>query len=259
MVEVLKGSQTAVAEADIRLITGDQRSGKSNTGVALAIDDSVKQMDKLITPTGEFIKAQALTKEDRKYLMNMGVMPGMHKYAKVFSDDGKQSKIIKIPNDYLIGSPVKIFANFHIYGIANFAFISLVDILQYMNTELFNDAWILSDESVMTDARNSMEAGGKLVAIWGATMGKRNAKLCFMVQYASQIELRFRLFAKTRIECTYDKVRKLITVEVKKAGQSTFSYDYYAPNYWRFYDTNELPQVPQEKIDRALAKYYSRK
>lgn len=241
---------------DIRLINGEQRSGKSTTGVAFAADEYYEQLDGIVSPSGEVIKAKCLTKDEKQYLGRHGITPNIFKYVRVLSDDGKESKIIRIPKDFIVSSPVHIFANFHLYGLY-YSYISLADIVQYMNEPLFNGAWILSDESVMTDTRNSMERAGKLIANFGATIGKRNAHMCLMTQYNEMIERRYRLFHTMRVLCSYESKTKIITCEIKKRGEPAFSYDYWAVNYFRFFDTNELVPVPQDKIDRTLAGMYA--
>ena len=250
-------AQEPATFADIKLINGEQGSGKSTTGVAFASDDYYDKLEAIVSPSGEFIKAKVLSKEDKLYLQKCKIRPNIFKYVRVFSDDG-ESKIVKIPDGFIVKSPVKIFANFHLYGL-EYAYISLADIIMYINTDLMNDAWILSDESVMTDARNSMENAGKLTASFGGSIRKRNSHMCLMVQYNEMIERRYRLFHTMRVLCSYDAQSKVITCDMKKRGESTFSYDFWSPNYWRFFNTEELVHVPQDKIDRTLAKMYGAK
>lgn len=252
------GSKTPPTYADVRIATGDQRSGKSNTITALSIGDYYTKLDGIISPSGQIIKAKSIDKSvnpnDYNLLKKCGLSPNKLKYVRVYSPDGKQSKLIKIPQGYLVKSPVHIFANYHLFGV-RFSYISIDDVVQNMNTELFNDAWILSDESAMTDARNSMDKAGKLMAQFGATIGKRNAKFCLAAQYNEMAERRFRLFATTRITCSFDEETKFITLDIKKKGEPAYTIDYYAPLYWKFFKTQEIIAVPQHKIDRALGNF----
>lgn len=240
--------------ADIRLFTGEQGSGKSNTLVAFPVGDYYSQMTALITPSGARIKAHSLTKEDKLILQQSKIFANKLQYCRVFSDDGKQSKLIRIPKDYLVESPVHIFANFHLYGI-RYSPISITDIIENLNEPTFDEGWILSDESVMTDARNSMEAFGKLSATFGGMIRKRAAHLCVAAQYNEMVERRLRLFATTRITCSYDETTGYITLTIKKRGEPEFSTDYWAKTYWRFFDTKELIKVPPQKIRRALTNF----
>lgn len=241
--------------ADIRLITGSQRNGKSNSLVAFPLEDYIDHLTAIMSPSGNKIKAKTINANDKSILKQCGLRPNKLDYVRVFSNDDKQSKLIKIPRDYMVLSPVHIFANFHLYGV-RFSYIGITDIIENINTQLFDDSWILADESVLTDARNSMESMGKLVAMFSATIGKRNAKLCVAAQYHEMVERRIRLFATTTVTCSYDKDTKFITCDIKSPNEPEFSVDYYAPLYWRFFNTKELIQIPQEKIDRALARIY---
>lgn len=244
-------NNTPRAYADVKLILGDQGSGKTCTGVALAKDDFYDQLIGIESPSGEIIKARCLNIEDKIYLEERGIFPNMFKHVRVFSDDGKESKIIMLPKDYRVVSPVKIFSNFHLFGL-KYSFIELGDIVQYLNSDLFTNAWILSDESVMTSARNSMTAVGKLLAGLGATIRKRDLHFCQMSQYNRMIDWQFRAFATTRILCSYDELTKIITCDITERGQPKKSVSYWAPEYFKNFDTKEVPKVP----DRTLAKAF---
>ena len=236
-------------EADIRLLLGDQRSGKSNSMVAFAKDDYYDQLTGIMSPSGGILKAKSLTTDDKKLLERKDIHPNVFKYVRVFN--GKESKITKIPIGWTVESPVRIFANFHLYGL-RYCYITLADIIQYLNSDVFHNAWILSDESVMTDARNSMTNAGIIIATLGATVGKRNIHFCQSAQYNEMVERRFRLFATTRVLCSYEPKTKMITLDIKKRGANNRSVSYYAPIYWRNFDTNELIKVPEKKLARAL-------
>ena len=248
------GSKTPPTYADVKIITGDQRQGKSTVLVAYPVDDYYNNLNAIVAPNGLRIKAKSVSKgvnpADNLLLRRAGIVPSKFKYVRVFSEDERQSKLITIPKGYFVDSPVKIFANFTLFGIS-FVKISLDDVIRYKDTPLFNDAWVLSDESAMTDARNSMTKAGILMAQFGATVGKRNAHFCVAAQYLEQIERRFRLFATTTISCTYDEDTQYVTVDVTRRGEK-FTTDFYQPLYRPFYKTQELIASPQHQIDRAL-------
>jgi hypothetical protein len=241
-----------VTEAKITLITGSQRSGKSTTGIAYAIDDYYKNLNYIVSPTGERVKARSLNQEEKSLLKNRGVSYNMFNPIVALSDDEKQSKIIYIPKGWAVASSVRIFANFHLYGIP-FVYTDLAMLIQYLNGDLLKDAWMLSDESVMTSARNSMTKAGKIMQSFGATIGKRNLHFCQMSQYSGMIAQEYKIFATTRIDCTYDKHTHYVTCDIDKNGEPKQSVSFWAPTYWRFFDTNELIKVPQKRIDDATA------
>lgn len=192
-----------------------------------------------------------LSRQDKKFLIAHGKNPSIFKYIRVFSDDGQYSKIIERPKGWLVLSPVQVFCNFHLFGV-KYAYTTLGRIIEYMNTDLMTNCWILSDESSDTDARDSMTGAGKLVAKFGATIGKRRAHMILLSQYPEMIERRYRLFRTTKVMCNYNSATKCITCDIKMRDKPPFSVTYYAPPYWKFYDTNEIIKVAQKKIDKAL-------
>ncbi len=241
--------------ADIRIINGELRSGKTGTGVGFAIDDHYKKLTGIVSPNGEILKARSLNNGEGLMLKKAGVKDWRSyrlKYVRIYASDENQSKIIRIPKGWFVVSPVKIFSNLHLYGV-KYAYISLADIIEYMNTDLFDDSWILSDESVMNDPRNSMERAGKLSASFGTSVGKRNIRMCFMIPFNEMLERRYRLFHTMRVLCTFDPQTRYITLDITKRGEPEFSTDYYAPIYWPFFNSREVIPVPQYKIDRTLA------
>ncbi len=251
------GSKTPPTYADIRLLMGPQRAGKSTVLTAFPVGDYYDKMTSIISPSGQVLKAKSVSRvanpNDYALLKKAGVYPNKFKYVRVYSPDEKQSKLIKIPQGWLVESPVHIFANYSLFGV-RFRRITLDDVIRYMNTELFNDAWILSDESAMTDARNSMDRAGKLIAQFGATIGKRNAKFCVAAQFSEMVERRFRLFATTIINCSFDEDTNYITIDVVSNGDK-YSTDFWQPLYRPFFRTQEIVAVPQYKQDSALGKF----
>jgi len=225
------------AEADIRILTGPQGSGKSMTGVAYPVDDY-------------FEKAKAIFPSGKQYPI-IGTFP----YYLCKTNDGR---ILKLPNDYRtrgirIESPVKIFANFKLFGL-KYIYTDMKMMIQNMNSPLITDAWFLIDESFMIDKRNSMTQVGKIVAQFSATIRKRRLHLVIMVQYKSFAELRLRIFATQTILCEYDKRMGVVTLTISKKGEKrkqTVSYN--SMQYRRYYDTYELIPIPEHVIERAKA------
>jgi hypothetical protein len=55
--------------------------------------------------------------------------------------------------------------------------------------------------------------------------------------------------------CSYDEDKHEITITVRKKGERrsrTFP-PFYAPYYWPYFNTDELIQIPQSQISKALA------
>jgi hypothetical protein len=245
-----------MTEADIRGIFGDQRKGKSCLGVAFAVDDAIDKMVG-IRFNGQYYKAQCLNDEELLALERNGIQAYKPTHCRIFSKDGR-SKIIEMPKGAIIDTPVRIFANFHLYGIP-YVYMDGMLLITYINTDLITNGWILMDESTMNDARDSMTREGKITAKFGAQAAKRGLHLCTIAQYYEQIERRYRLFKTTTIECIeYDKETHYITCNVKEKGEEQQQTEFYSPPYWRYYNTNEIIGVPQHQVDDAATKMNSR-
>lgn len=222
-------------DADIRILVGDQGQGKTNTGTAYAVDDYLHNAF-AVSPDGS--KRYRLEAEE------------IYPEYTCWRPDGKR---IYIPKGWRIESPIKIFANFHLYGIKS-VYMELPTIMDYMNSSLFKDGWFLVDETFFIDKRNSMSLLGKVMAFFGATIRKRGLHLLIMIQYKSMAELRYRTFATQTIQCEYDKRTHYITLAIKKKGErQKQSVSYYAKQYWRYYDTNEINQIPEHVMAKARA------
>lgn len=222
-------------EADIRILTGPQGAGKSITGVAYPVDDY-------------FEKAKAVFPSGNQYPI-VSTFP----YYLCKTGDGR---VLKLPSNFRekgirIVSPVKIFSNFHLYGI-KYTFTDMPMMIKHMNSPLITDAWFLIDESFMIDKRNSMTQVGKIIAQFGATIRKRRLHLLVMVQYKSFAELRLRIFATQTILCEFDKRTKYVNLTISRKGEKrkrTVSYN--SMPYRRYYDTYELIPIPEHVIERA--------
>lgn len=222
-------------EADIRILTGEQGKGKSITAVGYAVDDYHAHAV-IISPTGDKYPVFATFPQ---YVYKRG--------------DGKY---IQLPKNYRalgyrIESPVRIFANFHLYGV-RYVYTDLPMMVKYMNSPLIKNAWFLVDENFMIDKRNSMTQIGKIIASFGATVRKRHLHLLIMVQYKSMAEMRFRAFATQTILCDYDDVSKFVTLTIRKKGEKrTMSVSYFSPQYRKYYDTDELIPIPEYMMEKA--------
>jgi len=245
------------AQADILLILGGQGSGKNGFAVSQVKDDVWAKMTGLIMPqnSGLIIKARAINKDDKKFLRAQGIKPHPFNHVRVFSDDGKQSRIIWKPKEYLPVSPVRVFSNFHLYGMF-FAYVGMEDVIEHIDDDLMTDAWVLSDESAWLDRRFNMTVEGKEMAKFTATIRKRRLHFLQLVQYSNQIEGRYIQFSTNHILCSYDKITQIVTYDQKKDGV-TSRHSFWLPYYWNNYDTTERVPTGQYNINRALKKFHA--
>lgn len=242
--------------ADIRRICGAQGTGKSLTAVALVVDDNYSKLTGIISPEGEYYKAKPLNEDEIHTLKMRHIVYNPLKHIRLFSNTDNSSKITTKPNGWMIESPVKTFTNFNLYGI-RYKYIDDVFIIENINNDIMNDAWVILDESVLTDKQDTMSKISKMIVKFGAQIRKRRIHLIIIAQTASQINSRFNLFATTVVECSYDKDTHIVDLEVNKTSPYMESTSFYAPDYWKFYRHDELVKVPQHKVDKMLTDIYN--
>lgn len=243
-------------EADVRLISGDQGGGKSCTATALVIDDCYEKITAIVSPEGLRYEASALVESEILRLENAGIPYDAHRHLRIFAPNSVESKVILKPKDYTIETSVRIFSNFHFYGV-KFMLVDLETIIANINSTLIKDGWVVLDESFMVDKRDTMSNVGKMMAWFGAEARKRHLHMVIISQYFNMVQSRFAYFAKTRVLCEYDTYTKRISLDVNQKSEVMKSTSYYAPKYWPYYDHDEIIQKPQYKIDRTLAGMYS--
>ena len=249
-------------EADVRIVTGEQGSGKSTTAVALVVDDCFENVKGVIAPSKSYMKASTLNDSDLFIIDDIPFLKGTqipynpHKHIRLYSPHNNDSKIIAKPRDFVIDSTVKVFSNFKFYGI-RYMMVDLPMIIENMNTEVFRNAWIILDESFMTEKRDTMSNVGKMMAWFGAQARRRNLHLVIIAQYMNMVQSRFNLFARTRVLCSYDKHTHMIDIEVNDSSEVMQSTGYFAPEYWKYFKHDELVKVPQYRIDKTLEVIYS--
>ena len=115
------------------------------------------------------------------------------------------------------------------------------------------NGWVLLSESVLVDKRDTMTSVGKFMVWFGAECRKRHLRMVIDSQYPSMVQSRFHLFATTRVECSYDEDTTIVTLDVNKNSPMMSSTSYVSFPYRRFFKTDEHMNIPQGKIDKALA------
>lgn len=238
--------------ADIRVITGDQGQGKSITGVAYATEDYHRHIDKLVHPDGRVLSTLSYVEHEDVWRQ----LHGNPLYHVIVSPPSRSPLLlhrdIVEAKGFKLVSPVKIFANFHLYRM-KYMLMKLATLIEYLNSDLFQDGWILWDESTELDARDSMTLAGKIEAWFGASIRKRRLHYLAMTQLESMIEKRYRAFATTRVLCSYDKKTGKVTISIREKGERKKEITYNSLHYRQFYDTNERRPIPEAKLNRALA------
>lgn len=250
---------TPMNYTDTRLFFGEQGSGKSVSTVACAIDEVSRYVNYIVTPDEEKIKANALTEKEIIYMQapiengGMGIQYNHLHHFRIFNEKGNKSKLIYLPDDCCILSPVKVFANRVIYGTKYVPF-NIEQFIAYFNDkEFLTNGWFVLSEAALLSRKDTMTHLGKFMEFFGSECRKRHLKMSVDMQFRKQINPLFLQIATTMVDCSYDKETTDVYLDVNHNSPTMTSTSYNSYQYRRFFNTDELMGVPQYKIDRALS------
>lgn len=146
----------------------------------------------------------------------------------------------------------KIFANYHLYGL-KYIYCDVVLMLRYLNSGLISNGIMIIDEAYIAgDARRGMNSLAVLFTQFGQQMRKRQIELYILVQHGRFIDWRFRYIMSRKILCKYNAKSRMVTLMIKDMRKNTErQVSYWAPQYFKYFDTNELPPIPEKMIAKA--------
>jgi hypothetical protein len=167
---------------------------------------------------------------------------------------GKTNTATAIAVDAYKANPkVKIFANYHLYGIP-YVFCDASTMLEFLNTGLISDGYMIVDEAYITgDARQGTNPLAKIFTWMGQQMRKRNIEFIIIVQHGRFIDWRFRYIMTRKIQCQRfnPKTNEISLIIKDMITKKEKRITYWAARYWQYYDTNELPMIPEKSIGKA--------
>lgn len=226
-----------MAKANVTLIEAQMGEGKTNTATAIAVDQYFSKIKAIESPNGIVFPVQPY-RLDQVKLLPLSSAP-----------DGEEPKIITIPSDYSTISDAKIFANYHLFGI-KYILCGPEVMLEHLNSGLISNGIMIIDEAYISgEARRGMSTLSLIYTWFGQQMRKRDIELYLLVQHGRFIDWRFRYIAKRKILCRYNEKTNKIRLLIQNLGKGTeklMSYD--ASIYWKYFDTNELPTVPEKML-----------
>ncbi len=226
-VEQVDNGREPFSEAHICMIEGDQGSGKSNTAVGMVVDAYRKDA------------VQIYCRDVLKIICLFKGFDPKSRIAKIKVNG--QQKLIRIPQSYKLISPIRIFSNFHLYGIPYVYCPTFSHILKWLKADIIRDGWLLIDEYYIGgNARDSMSKFGKALQKQGFQYRKMQLEVVLLTPLASLIDKYARITPTKRILCSFNKKTREITLEIREKGvKGTKTVTYPASQYWRNYWTNE--------------------
>ena len=217
----------AFSEAHVMIVEGDQRGGKTVFAAKTIFTAYLKDCVKIFCKDVLGIDVEVLN-------YNKKIRTAKIKYDGV-------TKYIRVPDEYKLHSPMRIFSNVHLYGIPYVYIPSFRHMLHWLKTGFISKGWLLSDESHQgMSARNGMSAMGKEFVGQYYQFGKSQLDVIIITHHARMIDYLARLIPTKRVHCSYDKKTHRVSYALREKGvQGTREYSFDATQWFVNYLTNE--------------------
>lgn len=214
-------------ETHVTIISGDEGSGKTNTAVGRIVDAYNVDCVRVYCETVLKIRCEVKGYDPRRRI------------AKIRHNGAL--KLLRIPKSYKLYSPMRIFCNFHLYGIPYRFIPSFEHLLAWLKQDVIVNCRLVVDEAyVGMNARSSMTELGKELAKQYRQFRKMQLDVIIITPMARQIDFLLRLVPTEHINCEYNPVNHKITLTIRKKGvKGERKLDYDARQYWRNFRTNE--------------------
>ena len=168
---------------------------------------------------------------------------------------GKSNTLVARAVDAYKKDPnIRIYANFHLFGI-KYVFLPLPQLLSLLNSGLIRDGYLLIDEGYISgNAREGMSSLVRVITKMSNQIRKRHLHLYLATPNSRQLDWQFRWAQTEHIFCDFNDKTKYITLTIRKKGvRKAQIVSYYAPQYWKYYNTDEIFELPENQIAKALA------
>jgi hypothetical protein len=219
----------------VTLIEAPMGGGKTCTSTAFVVDDYYRRIYGIESPG-----IRSKTWKVKPYKLD---------FVKLAEED---DRIIHIPANFRTYSESKIFTNYHLYGIKHM-FAPMEKVLEWMNTPIMlNAKWVIDEGWLSADSRRGMNPLTVIITQYAQLMRKLGIELFWLTQHSRFLDWRIRYITKRKIFTDLDKktwICKLLVQNLYKGTEKTIHY--YAPTYWRFYNTYEVPPMPKMMIGKA--------
>lgn len=212
--------------AHITIIEGDQGSGKSNTGTARVVDAYFKDCVRVFC-------------QDKKIECEVKIYNRKNRTARVRYKG--ELKLLRIPPEYKLHSPLHIYANFHLYGIPYVYCKSFERILEWLkNGTIIEGILIIDEYYIGGNARECMSKLGRELGKQSFQYRKMQLEVIIITPMAKLIDWIARVIPTEHILCSYDEKTRKVTLTIRKKGvRGTKTVIYDATQYWANFWTNE--------------------
>ena len=233
-----------LAFAPISLVEGDQGAGKSNYCVSEAVDVTFANATSIKLVDGQEFKCSPVL-TDKGYPV----------VGRVRVHLSTKDIIVKCPaGSCVIAEDVRIYSNFHFYGIRAVYF-TTSQIIEHLNDGTIRYGYLYMDEHYKdANARENGNVVVKAITSLNNQMRKKHLYMTYITPFARQIDWQERASVRKRVYCKeYNEETHIITYDIQEKGHRgvrTKSYD--ASVYFPYYWTDEHFAMSDTKIGKAI-------
>jgi hypothetical protein len=233
-----------LAFAPISLIEGDQGSGKTNYVCSEAVDVTFANATSIKLADGHVFPCSPVLGDG-----------GYPVIGKVKVHLSTKDIIVKCPaGSVVIAEDIRIYANFHFYGIRA-VFFTTAQIIEHLNDGTIRYGYLYFDEHYKdANARENGSVIVKTITKLSNQMRKKHLYVSYLTPFARQIDWIERASVRKRVYCTnYDEETHMITYDIQEKGHKgvrTKSYD--ASTYFPYYWTDEHFAMGEREIGKAI-------
>ena len=218
-------------QAEVTLIEAPQGGGKSVTATARSI------VDPYFKDCARIYFSEVLKLDYTLISYNWQT-----RVAKMKTSYG-EVKYIAIPKEYKLRSTLKIFCNYHLYGIPYVYCPSFRHILKWIKNGFIRDGILIIDEAYMgMNVREGMGRLGRELAKQNNQFRKMKLKVVLITPMGRLLDWTARLIPTEHITCEFNDATGEVTLNISKKEKGRkivkeVTYD--SRPYRRFYWTNE--------------------
>jgi hypothetical protein len=234
-----------LAFAPISLIEGEQGSGKSNLCASEGVDVTFANATSITLADGQEFKCSPVL--DRSGYPVIGRVQ-VHLRTKDI--------IVKCPvGSCVAAEDVRIYANFHFYGIRAVYF-TTAQIIEHLNNGDIRYGYLYMDEHYKdANAKESSSTVAKTIIKQNNQMRKKHLHLSLITPFARQLGWEEKASVRKRYICRdYNPETHIVTYDVQEKGKRGWKTKHYdASIYFPYYWTDEHFAMGDNAIGKAIA------
>lgn len=219
--------ETPFTEAHVTIVQGDQRSGKTCYAVAKIKDGYDNDCVRIFCRDQLGMTVDSLSYDRQSRIAKIKI--------------GKAKKLIRIPEWYVMKSPMRIFSNISLFGIPYYKVKSFVELLALLRNGFISKGTLLVDEAHKgMSARGSMTSLGRELVGEYFQFGKSHLDVYIVTHNPRLIDWTARTVPTRSVHTLYDSTTQKIEFSLRERGDRlTKTYYLFAPAYWPYYNTDE--------------------